>query len=128
MSVQDEIMHYGVLGMKWGKHRSSTSSPSSKTNVSDDYRESQRIKKKSVSELSNAELRKYNERANLERQFKDLSKKDVSKGQKFVSDILTNSGKTAATTIATAAILYGGKKLIAAKFGEDVVSSMFKKK
>ena len=129
MPTENELMHYGILGMHWGKRKASSSdSSTTKKMNSADYKEARSLKKKGYKSLSNAELKKYNERLNLEKQFKDLSKQEQSKGKKFISDVLANSGKTAATTLATAAIVYGGKKLIAAKFGEDVVGSMFKKK
>ena len=124
-SIYDELYHRGVLGMKWG-HRSSKSSR--KSTVSEDHINAQKLKKKGVKSLSNTELKKYNERANLEKQYNDLSKKQTSKGKKIISDILANSGKAAATTLATAAFVYGGKKVLTAAFGEDLVGAMFKKK
>jgi hypothetical protein len=77
-SVEDVLEHFGVLGMRWGKRRKQSGSRSDKlttkrvkrSEVSDDHREKQGLKKKRVSEMSNAELKKLNERMQLEKQYK----------------------------------------------------------
>jgi hypothetical protein len=47
--------------------------------------------------MSNAEIKSFNERLQLERQYKDLTKTEVSAGRKFVTDIIVNSSKDIAT-------------------------------
>ena len=59
----DELYHYGILGMKWGRRKA-------RTRVSDDAREYKRLKKRKIKTLSNQELKRVNERSNLERQYK----------------------------------------------------------
>lgn len=86
-----ELYHWGVKGMKWGVRRN-------RNNPSEDSAKVQRIRKKSVTEMSNQELRDANNRLQLERQYKDLTKKK-SKGQKIVSAFI----KTAGTIVAVEA-------------------------
>jgi hypothetical protein len=43
--------------------------------------------------MSNDELRDLTTRLQLERQYKDLRKQDVSTGRKFVQDLLLDVGK-----------------------------------
>lgn len=81
------LMHYGVLGMKWGvrKDRSSGSSRKrGKSSWSDDAKEARAIKKKKVKQMSNAELKKLNERTRLEQEYSRLSPNVISKGWKTV--------------------------------------------
>ena len=83
----NELLHYGVLGMKWGVRRSQSRSISGSkktskrsTKLSDDAREARQIKKKSVREMSNAELKKLNERKNLEQNYTRLNPSHVKRG------------------------------------------------
>lgn len=96
---QNELYHYGVLGMKWGvrKNRSESPAPNrmkkQKKNISEDARVAKELKKKKVSEMSNAELRKLNERQQLERSYSQLNKSTIAKGLAFVSSaaVMTNT-------------------------------------
>lgn len=101
----DYLVHYGVLGMKWGhrKSRSSSSSrgssksrKSSTTKVSkkrrysrsDDAKEVIELRKKPVSALSNADLKKINQRMNLEREYRNLRKDEIDTGKKNFEQVL----------------------------------------
>lgn len=89
------LYHYGIKGMRWGVRKSR----STKTDKqSDDYKKTKPLRKKKASELSNEELKALTTRLQLEKQFKDLNKKDIAKGQKFVTDILKEVGKEVAKT------------------------------
>lgn len=114
-----ELYHYGVIGMKWGVRRksmdTSTSNPKSKKsrNLSEDAKEAARISKKHVSEMSNNELRKLNERINLERQYSQLNPSLIRSGAKLVA--------TAAIATGTVLNLYNNsEKLI--KLGQKLLS------
>ena len=97
----NELKHYGVLGMKWGVRRSqsSTSGSTSKRKVSksEDYIRAKKLKKKKLSQLSNAELRELNTRMQLESQYKNLKKQDISAGKKFIKDVAYETGKSVAS-------------------------------
>lgn len=82
------LAHYGILGMKWGKRKAK-----SVTNPSEDHKRAQSLKGKKISEMSNSELRDLTQRLQLERQYKDLKKSEISEGQKLVSGILKDIGR-----------------------------------
>lgn len=103
----NELYHYGVLGMKWGVRRGRKSRP-----MSDDAREASNIKKKKVSEMSNAELKKLNERMNLERNYSQLNPSAVKRGAKAVA-----TAAVATTTVLT--LVNNSEKLI--KLGKKVL-------
>ena len=113
-----ELYHHGIKGQKWGRRRyqnkDGTLTAAGKKrygNMSSDAREANAIGKKKVSEMSNAELRKYNERVNLERQYANLNPSAAKKGIKFV--------KGAAATLGTALTLYNNSDKIV-KLGQKV--------
>lgn len=87
--MENELYHYGILGMKWGVRKSQSKSSSSKRKngqrkLSDDAREASVIKKKSIGQMTNAELRKANERTRLEQEYSRLNPSTVKKGFAFV--------------------------------------------
>ena len=61
--IEKELKHYGVLGMKWGHRKQSRP-------MSEDAKKAKNLKKKKVSEMSNSELKRLNERMNLEQNYK----------------------------------------------------------
>ena len=107
------LQHHGILGQKWGVRRTeaqlargSKGSPSSKK-VS--AKEAERSKVKS---MSDAELRQRINRIQMERQYSQLNKKDISVGQKFVTDVFTNAAKQTATNYASKYMTKGIDALI----------------
>jgi hypothetical protein len=97
------LYHFGILGMKWGvrRQRGSDGRVIEGSRGSDDHKKARDLKKKGARNLSNAELKSYVERMNLEKQYSNLNKKEVSAGRKFVSDVLVTAGKTTLTNFVT---------------------------
>ena len=91
------LYHYGVLGMRWGRRKGSTSSGTTgskrRSKKSEDYVRAKALKKKRLSQLSNAELKELNNRMQLESQYKNLKKQNISTGKKFVKDVIYDSSK-----------------------------------
>lgn len=91
------LYHYGVLGMRWGRRKARSSSSSTngskRSNTSDDHNRAKALKKKKLSQLSNAELRELNNRMQLESQYKNLKRQDISIGRKFIKDVMYDSSK-----------------------------------
>ena len=104
--VDGELMHYGVLGMKWGVRRSQRQldrigRKAKKNNWSDDAKSAAEIKTKKLKQMSNSELKKLNERIRLEKEYANLTKKQQSAGSKFVSDIVRETAKDTAKSYTT---------------------------
>jgi hypothetical protein len=100
--VEDALKHHGVKGMRWGVRRKRTPSADASTIAV--------LKKKKVFELSDAELKKINNRLNLEKQYRQLNptaKDKVRKSVKSVGTILNN--KKVKEVLSTAAFAYAKK-------------------
>lgn len=106
------LQHIGIPGMKWGRRKGTTVVAKKPVNTSDDHQTKIALKRKKISEMSNAELKKFNERLQLERQYKDLSKKDVSRGQEFVTSIFKEVAKETAKSYAKKYGVQGIEKVI----------------
>ena len=119
------LVHHGIKGQRWGVRRFQTKdgslTPAGKKrrrdSWSDDARGVRQLKKKSINQMSNAELRKYNERTRLEQEYSKLNPNVIKKGWKYVAG--------AAVVTNTAVNLYNnGEKLM--KIGKVVVDNMIK--
>ena len=84
------LAHHGILGQKWGIRRfqnkdgSYTAEGKRRRKESDDYSEYKELKKKKNKQMSNTEMRKFNERARLEEEYKRLHPNTIQKGLKIV--------------------------------------------
>ena len=117
LSYNDILMHFGVKGMRWGV-RNAESKKRIAREESEDYSSTKNLRKQPVSTLSNAELKKINERIQLEQTYKQLTAKDVSKGQAATTKFLGKVGNMAVTAIVQAGVNEGikaGKKAIFGK-------------
>lgn len=84
--------------MHWGRKRGTTQSTTKTRKRSDDVAIKDIVKTKTVSQMSNKEIKRFAERMQLEKQFKDLTKKEMSAGRKFVTDLLVSQAKEIATS------------------------------
>ena len=110
----DELYHYGVKGMKWGVRRDRRKSSSKKRTRgwSKDAKNADRIKKKSVHEMSNQELQQLNKRMELESNYKRLNPNKVQKGLKY-------AGAVAGAMGTVLALKNNSKQMI--KLGRDAI-------
>lgn len=96
----DVLVHYGILGMKWGVRRSPGQLSRSRGHKkSDDEHEDYKKvhARKSTKTMSDAELKNRINRLQMERQYKQLTSKETSAGKKFVNDVLRESAKNVAS-------------------------------
>ena len=115
--ADDELMHYGKLGMKWYQHiyqnKDGTLNSRGKKKVAKMEKkysdvtgkkigEKSEHKTKSVSEMSNKELQDRINRINLENQYKNLSQQSIASGKKQASSI---------KDMATSVVLERGKRV-----------------
>lgn len=118
----DELMHYGILGMKWGvrryrkrdgsltplgKKRLRKANQETEDNASDDYK---KARSKSTKEMSDAELSSAIRRLQMEKQYRDLNPAPVSRGKKIADKILKTAGDVALETGKQIAKDYVSKK------------------
>ena len=114
--MSNNIQHHGVLGMHWGRHKQKSTPfpPNKKKTV-----EEKAPPKRTVKEMTDAELQEKVNRMGLERRYKDAMAADardqVSKGKKFISGVLEQSGKQVATQIATYAMGNAVNKMMKAQ-------------
>lgn len=112
-----ELYHHGIPGMKWGVRRTPEqlghkqqkreerknsfvrSSGSRKSTTL------QNARKADINKLSNKELKDYNERLNLERNFADLTKGNVSAAKNWI-------GKTVISGIVVGSIATVTKQVV----------------
>lgn len=97
---EDELAHYGKKGMKWGvvrqRGKDGLVTGKAERTVSEDHKVSRELGAKSQSQLTNAELKKVNERLQLERTNKDLQSRGalqkIKTGTAIAGTILAAAG------------------------------------
>jgi hypothetical protein len=122
--VENILTHHGVKGMRWGVRRKATVGAQEvivsdkrkklKTSGGEGHpahpdavsaRTSAQIAKKSgIKALSNKDLQDYNNRLNLEQNYKRLNYQDKSAGRKFVQTMLLKKAPQGAEAGAKAAL------------------------
>lgn len=97
----NELYHYGVLGMKWGRRR--TKAQLAKARKSRE--------KSSIKDMPDDELRRKINRLQMEQQYKKLSGTDVSRGKQFVKNAVSATTTIAALTTAGVTIYKNADKI-----------------
>jgi hypothetical protein len=88
------LYHWGVKGMKWGVRKQPKQVLAAKS------RRSKKMRDKYMKSLSDDELKREVNRLNMEKQYRQLTNKEVGKGRKKVAAILATAATTVATTYA----------------------------
>lgn len=123
-----ELYHHGVKGMRWGVRRTKAQlgggrlrkKSSASEGIHDDYKRAHSGKK--VKSMSDSELRSVNNRLQMERQYKDLTRK-TSKGKVIATALIKTAGTIAATETAYKTYERVGKKAIEA-IGDWVMADL----
>lgn len=123
-TADDVLIHYGVKGMKWGVRRSREErarARAARKQESEDYQQAKQLRKKKPSQMSNAELRKLNERMQLEQTYANLMSKQgnaVTRGNDYV--------KSALAVAKTGADVYNTLNSPAGKAAQELVKGALK--
>lgn len=134
----DELMHYGVPGMKWGVRRTPAQLGRKKTSSSKSLFEKKKPKPKpkaksesskketapkpkSVKEMSDEELSTAISRLQLEQKYKELSPQKVSTGKAVTKRILNNIIVPAAEDVGRQMV-----KTALTRAGNKTLSEVFK--
>ena len=127
--MENELMHFGVKGMRWGVRRYQNKDGTlirRKTRrnefQNEDYKIAKSLKKKKLNQMSNAELRKLTERQQLERNYSNLNPNLIKKGIVAVAAIAGALGTIVSIKNNGAALINMGKKI-----GQKTISKIGKK-
>ncbi len=104
------LEHSGVLGMRWGIRRGSSSSSS----ASEDHNKLRSLRKKKGKELTDAEIKSALSRLKLEKEYKDLTKREVSGFEKAAKGVIADAAKETAKKYVAQYMGVGIEKVIKA--------------
>lgn len=137
---QNELCHYGVLGMRWGirrteaqlarargKKKDDSSSESTQKNKSSSTK-STTSKKKTVSEMTEDELRKEINRLELEQRYRNLMRSvnppKSRRGRDLVLRILERSAENVGTQVVTSLMGKAANKTIGKMFKDANIANL----
>lgn len=127
----NQLYHYGILGQKWGvrrfQNKDGTRTPAGKRREkafakSEDHVKSRDFKSKAPGGLSNEELKKLNERLQLEETYKRLTAEKLEKSESFVKKAILKGGGEALSEFSKGVFLGSAKifvQQLSPQFAED---------
>lgn len=128
LDEEDDLLHYGVKGMKWGR-RKSTSKADQKRAAKD---AKEKGKRKSAAKnrrtLSEKDLDAYISRLEKEKKLKSLADADTSPGKTAVQQILGESGKRVLGTVVAGVGVYAVRAALQGKFDPKEAAGHLKPK
>jgi len=91
--TDETLAHFGIAGMKWGIRRKvgsdgTVSKGGSQKSGSEDYSKSREIKSKGYKNLSTKELKDLTQRMQLEKQLRELTVSDYTRGMESAKAVL----------------------------------------
>lgn len=119
MSIENELKHYGIMGMKWGVRRQV--GPDGRiiegTKAHDNQIKKQRRKdSKNRRMLSDKDLIEKIGRLEKEKKLRELTDKEINEGKSITGEVLKDAGSRAMKTVLAGAAIYGVKVALTGKF------------
>jgi acetyl-CoA carboxylase carboxyltransferase component len=114
--MANNLAHIGVLGMRWGRRKSRD------TGGSESHKRSRVLMKKKLSDMSDDEIKQLSTRLRLEKEYKELTKRNTSAAEKFVTDIMLNATKTTISNLLAKGTTAYAQKLIDYMLGNPVTN------
>lgn len=123
--MDNELKHHGILGMKWGVHRSpeqlsrdrgvidaASQITKEARNINNSIASAKSISRnKNIENMTDEELRKRVNRLSMEQSYSQLSASQKVKGQQYVENVLSVAGSVLAITSSALGIALAIKKL-----------------
>lgn len=101
------LKHWGIKGMRWGVRKDRDTGP-----VSDDHARYTQIRKKSLSQMSDKELRDLNARETAETQYRNAHRSTLEKGRSAVTTLLAGAAVVVGSAYAKKYIVMGSNWLV----------------
>lgn len=134
---ENQLTHYGVLGMHWGIRKDNYTSgyipkgkrkqerAAKKKEAAEKKQRLKELKKETTKrpkQMTDEELRKAINRLELEKKYKDLNSRQISEGKRLAADILKNSARNIGTQLGTYVMGKAINEAFRDIFGEDIVN------
>lgn len=119
IEVDEELKHYGVKGQKWGVIRERGVGGKVKREVSEDHVNSRISAARKRSEMSNAELKRLNERLQLEKTNNELQSRSA------IAKIKTGT-QIAGTILAVGTTISGAYNFVNSPAGKATIAAVKK--
>lgn len=101
MINEEELMHYGVMGMRWGVRRASKRSDGSKKGKKKKASQQPQTKRR----MSNKELQSRVKRMKLEKQYRELTSELIPKEKSKIEKLISGA-ETVSKLSSSALIIY----------------------
>lgn len=132
----DQLYHHGIPGMKWGRRRyqneDGTRTAAGKkrdrmngrNDRAEEYEKTRTAKKKGIDKFSNEDLRKINERLQLEDTYKRLTAPQMKKSESWVKQSIQKAAEGAVTDF-TKGVFLGSAKLLVKNISPEFAEVAF---